>query len=144
MSDLELELPGPGVHLRDVRPCDSCGKPLAKRMDEPARLNAYRIRLDSLVLDMGAVRQFGGMALFFGGNELLAGVFAPDPELYKCFGRDELLVCFHCYATRSLASIAESARDRREKVAAAAASPDSQADGHREAPDPEVEGPPTR
>lgn len=134
MTNVNLELPAPGVHLRDLRPCDSCSRPLAKQLDEPTMLNAYRIRLDYLVLDVGAVRQFGGLALFFGGNELLAGVFATDPELYKCFGRDEVLVCFNCYATQSLASIAEGAIRRREKAAerVGSSSPDSQADGHRD------------
>lgn len=125
MKGEPFKYPAPGVLAKDLRPCDSCGKPLAKCEGEPVSLSAYRIRFDSLFLDQHALQQMGGLSIFFGGNEVLAGIFTPGPELYKCFGRDELLVCLHCYARCTLAAIVEGANDRRcaeaEKTAATGA-----------------------
>lgn len=127
--DFGVEQPAPGVHVRDVRPCDACGEPLAKRPDAPVGLTAYRLRLDTLLLDVMALRTFSGVAVTLGGNEALAAAFTPYPEIYRCATRDELLVCFDCYALQSLAAIAERACSRREAAA-------QQADGYRE-PEPE-------
>ena len=101
-------------------------------------LTAYRLTVDSLILEQRAVQQFGGMAMFFGGNEALAELFAPDPELYKCFGRNEALICFDCYMRAPPAEVMEAARERREEreaEAEKAKSADSQADGHHDEPE---------
>lgn len=132
----------PGIHLRELRPCDVCGKGLLKREDGdlpvPSTLNVYRIKIDSLLYDQGAARGVVAITTYFGeervpGALAIADAMAPDTELLKCFATTpDLLVCWWCFVDGGpLAAIEEAARHRRERREEEAASL-SQADGYRE------------
>lgn len=104
----EPELEAKDVDIRDVKKCQGCDGPL--RAD--GSLNAYRITVDSLIVDPGAVRQFAGLGLML-GSPGLADVFAPDRALLKCFGSDAALICFRCYCDLPMAHLLERIGERK-------------------------------
>lgn len=97
------------VDQADVKPCGYCGGPLSGRGG--SSLNVYRVTIDQLIIDPGAMRSLGGLTMML-GNERIAGVFNPDPKLLKCFGSDAVVICFDCYCTHSAAALAEASIGR--------------------------------
>lgn len=105
------------VDQANVKPCAYCGGPLSGK--DGRNLNVYRVTIDSLIIDPGAMRSLGGLTMML-GNERLASVFNPDPKLLKCFGTDAAVICFDCYCTKSAAAVAEAAIERAKAEAAEA------------------------
>lgn len=102
------------VDQANVKPCAYCGGPLSGKGG--SSLNVYRVTIDSLIIDPGAMRSLGGLTMML-GNERIAGVFNPDPKLLKCFGTDAVIICFDCFCTASPAALAEAANHRAEPAA---------------------------
>lgn len=97
------------MRVEDLRPCDGCGGPLLA-----AGVGVfYQVRVSPVMPKPDAVRAHVGLAVMFGGNEALAGVFSPDPEVAMVMGEQEaalythLLLCFTCYGGRPLAELVE-------------------------------------
>ena len=96
MSD-ELDVRNlPGIDFRELRPCDHCKQPLTGKPGDVRHLDFYRVRVEQAIVNVGAVRQFAGLALQL-GSEALADVFAPERHAAKVLPGRELLLCFDCW-----------------------------------------------
>ena len=111
--------PKPGVERRDLAPCAACGQPLLKQRGGPPTLQAYRVELDMLMLDVVAVRQYHGVMAILGADnaftDRIAEAMAPDTELLKCLDTISGVVCQPCYFHRAPVDLAMSIRKRREE-----------------------------
>src|SRR5574341_1716610 len=108
---------GPAIRLRQARPCDACGLPTIRRPGESDSLTAYRVTVDTMLLDQGALRSMAGLAAILGAqlDAPILAAMAPDDEIYKCASREEMVVCFWCYADGAgLAALLEAVRARRQ------------------------------
>jgi hypothetical protein len=85
------------MKARDIKPCAICGKGL---MHAGVPL-FYRVKVESMGVDLNAVRRHSGLEQFFGGRQLgaiLADVMGPNPDIAKPMIEDQpaLLVCQSC------------------------------------------------
>lgn len=102
------------VDITQIKPCAACGGKLSGQYGH--NLNVYRVTIDSLIIDPNATRSFTGLSMMLGGSMALAGALSPDRKLLKCFGSDELIVCFDCYCDKSLAHLAERAQTQQDNA----------------------------
>ena len=118
------------MKLRDLRPCDSCGRQIAGRMpDGTTSIQFFVVRTTSAILNVQAINEHMGLAQFFGGHHGLAEVFAPNPEVASLIGDQkgcswtETFLCLECYCKPlGVAWLPERSNDReaeREKEAEA-------------------------
>jgi hypothetical protein len=80
------------MSLRDIRPCDLCGRKLCH-----TQLPLFwRIRIERMAIDLKVAQQLEGLSMFLGSSQM-AEAFAPSTDLVKPMDQpDELLVCEHC------------------------------------------------
>lgn len=80
------------MKAKDLKPCALCGHGV---MHTRVPL-FYRVRIESMGIDMQAVQRAHGMEQFFGGAVALARAFE-DPEIAKPLGNERIaLVCQAC------------------------------------------------
>lgn len=83
-----------------------------------------RIRVDTGIINVGAVQRRMGLQMMLGGNAALADVFSPEREPMVKFSSEEALgetvcVCSSCYALGvDPALLVESQREQRAAAAA--------------------------
>ena len=79
----------------EIRKCDCCGKGLM----HDSSLNVYRVRVESHVLDVNALRRQMGLEMVFGGGAsgaVLADVMGPDSNYSVPLAARDLVICFDC------------------------------------------------
>jgi hypothetical protein len=82
------------VKSADLKPCAICGKGV---MHSGVPI-FYRVKLEAMGIDAGAVRQVHGLETML-GNVVLARVMGPDPDIAKRLDPSEprpVLVCQPC------------------------------------------------
>lgn len=75
--------------------CLLCGESVNKT----GQIMFYRIKLDSMILDLRAMQQLGGLATFFGGGlpgVALANVMGPRDDIAKQLWTKEACICMDC------------------------------------------------
>jgi hypothetical protein len=95
-----------------IRKCDLCGEGLARAVPV-----FFRVSIERMGIDVGAVRAIMGLATIL-GSQRLASVMAPDNEVAKPIGDpDELVICHQCGIERkmSIALFAEVAAGLAER-----------------------------
>lgn len=115
------------MKLRDLRPCDWCGKQLAGRMpDGRLSIQFYVVTLATAILNTQAINEHMGLAMMLGGSHQLAEVFTSHPDVAAIVedqpgagGRAQALLCFDCYAGGgdrglNLAALAERLQERKK------------------------------
>ena len=112
MKDRHEALVSRDLDVADMKPCGCCGG----QLNGPGgrNLNAYRITIDSLLIDPRAVQGFVGLSAIV-GSQGIARALSPDTKLLKCFGSDSVLMCFECFSTWSVAAVIEVAGRREEQ-----------------------------
>ena len=98
-----------GLTRRQITPCVMCGHGL---MHDGA-LSFYRVRIDSLLADVGAIKRRQGFELMM-GSVLLAEVMGPDENLAVAASREEALVCLSCALRYPLLVILDACEHREE------------------------------
>lgn len=83
----------------------------------------YRVRLQRLVADVGAVRRQAGLEMMLGGNAAIARAMGPDEDMAKPLGDEQsFLVCDACAldpeSPTPLMRMAEMVIERAEKAKA--------------------------
>lgn len=80
------------MSLRDIRPCDLCGKKLCH-----TQLPLFwRVRIERMAIDLQVAQQLEGLSMLLGSSRM-AEAFAPSTDLVKPIDQpDELLVCEQC------------------------------------------------
>lgn len=115
------EFPKPGVERADLKPCAACGLPLLKQEKLPRTLQAYRVTLDMLMLDIRAGQTYAGIMGILGGEspeaDMVANALAPDTELLKCYDTVTAVICQPCYFNRPAVDLAMAIRQQRDKKA---------------------------
>lgn len=71
--------------------CCVCGKGMAA-----GGMHFYRIHVDHMALDFGAIRRRVGLELMMGGSVALADTFTPDTKLAQAMDSHEVQVCAKC------------------------------------------------
>ena len=115
MSDKPVDVRDlPGIDFRDLRMCDGCGHPLTGKPGGIRHVGFYRVRLEHAIINVGAVQQFAGLAMMFGGDERMADVFAPERHAAKILGTpNTFLLCFDCMMKpANLLVLAEAQNDK--------------------------------
>jgi hypothetical protein len=85
------------MKARDIKPCAICGKGV---MHSGVPL-FYRVKVESMGVDIAAVKRHSGLEQVFGGGQagaVLADVMGPDPDIAKPIIEDQpaVLVCQTC------------------------------------------------
>ncbi len=113
------------MKLRDLRPCDWCGKQLAGRMpDGRFSIQFYVITLATAILNTQAINEHVGLMHMLGGSGRLAEIFTSHSEVAAIVedqpgagGRDEAFLCFDCYTSDIMpAALAERVQTRKAKA----------------------------
>jgi hypothetical protein len=77
-----------------LRPCDSCGGPIAPVF--------FVVRVSQALINEPVVNRFIGMAHFFGGNVGISSVFDPGDDAFVIMGdknkelMNEVFICNRC------------------------------------------------
>ena len=80
---------------KDLEKCLVCGQGLMK-CGSPM---FYKIKIESMILDLKEIQQTAGLEQFFGGGvsgAVLADVMGPDPDLAKKVISYIALICMKC------------------------------------------------
>lgn len=77
--------------LRELATCVVCGTKVWKN-----RPLAYRVVVETVVLDRAAADRQTGLAMLLGGNGRLAQVMGPDEDLAHTIDTTVNAVCFDC------------------------------------------------
>ena len=105
---------GDGVRRADLSPCAACGEPLVRQGDR-THLDAYRIRLDTLIFDQGVLQRHAGLTVMLGGHEGLAHVMGLDEEFFKRLDTHEGLICSPCALSHPLLVLRELMEKRAQE-----------------------------
>lgn len=84
-----------GIKHKDLKPCLICGLGMA----HAGSLAFFRMRLDRMIIDSGAVRRAHGLEVML-GNAYLANIMGPDEDLARQFTSDTVLICEPCALRR--------------------------------------------
>lgn len=85
MSD---QLPPSGIKVKDLRPCDVCSKPIVPTF--------FRLRIERLIIDQGAIRQHLGLAQMLGSHMLAAAMGTDEDAARILDGPADAVVCERC------------------------------------------------
>lgn len=96
---------------RDLKPCEACGRALT----HDGSPLFYRITIESLILDPGAIQRRIGLGLAMGSHRL-AQVMGPDEDLARTVvGPRSFLLCLPC-AVKALGALVDPAADPTSSV----------------------------
>lgn len=96
---------------KDLRPCDICRKPLG-HSGVPL---FYRVRIEIMGLDLGAIRRQIGLGMMI-GNAAIARVMGPDEDMAKpVVPAEDLILCRECALEYSVIFAHGIVADRHEK-----------------------------
>lgn len=76
----------------ELKPCAACGKGV---MHAGVPI-FYRVKIESMCIDAGAVKRQHGLEMMLGGNAALAFHMGPQEELAKAISEHECIVCSDC------------------------------------------------
>ena len=76
----------------DIKPCIGCGQGVM----HDNQLVFYRIEIDRMVADIGAIQRQHGLEMSMGAAAPLASIMGPDEDVAKSFAKHEVLVCNEC------------------------------------------------
>jgi hypothetical protein len=105
-----------GMKHRDFKPCAACGDGMMKN-----GLTFYRVRIERMLADPGAIRRAHGLELMI-GDALVANVMGPDEDLAILFdGPHDILLCEHCAIGRpgGIGGLVETINERAAKAESA-------------------------
>lgn len=83
------------MRQNEFKKCAGCGMGVV----HSGALLFYRVVVDRMIVDVGAIQRRHGLELMMGGGQqgtVLAGVMGPDGPLAKSFSKETLLVCNDC------------------------------------------------
>ncbi len=85
------------MKAREIKPCAICGRGV---MHSGVPL-FYRVKVESMGIDVGAVKRQAGLEQVFGGGQagaVLADVMGPDPDIARPVIEDQptVLICQPC------------------------------------------------
>lgn len=75
----------------DLKPCACCGKGIM-HAGTPV---FYRVKIESLCVDVGAVKRQHGLEMMM-GNAAIAFHMGPQEDLAKVIDQREALICLQC------------------------------------------------
>ena len=67
----------------------------------------YRISIETLIADLGAIQRAAGLEMMVGGDTALARIMGPDEDIAKTVTTMDGLVCLPCLARASLGALLE-------------------------------------
>ncbi len=92
----------------DLKNCVFCNKGM---MHNRMFMQFYRMKLDCMMIDVGAVQRAAGMEQMM-GNAMIANVMGPNEDLAIETSSHEVLVCMECaMENKCIVSIPEMAED---------------------------------
>lgn len=97
---------------REITPCGACGRKVA----EGNVITWYRVAVEQLVADLGAIRRQAGLEMQIGR---LAAFMGPDEDIATSVWKTTTLICLKCATHLPLLALAEAVHARAEKAAAA-------------------------
>ena len=81
---------------KDIKPCALCGKGVM----HSNQLLFWRVSLQHMAVNLGAVQRQAGLEMMMGGNHVLAHFMGPDEDMGKPLGDAlEILICQECSLT---------------------------------------------
>ena len=86
------------ISLRNLRPCDVCGSPVAGNTRDGRTIDFRRLVVERHFLDMNAIREHAGLTLMLGSPEV-ALAMGSQPDATKPMSVVELMVCNPCWYT---------------------------------------------
>ena len=91
----------PGLKQADITNCQICGQGLMT----DHQMVAYRITIDTLVFDLGAIQRQHGMEQMMGAAAGLAQHMGPDEDMAKGLDTTTALVCMGCAMMEPIAPL---------------------------------------
>lgn len=85
----------------DLRPCSNCGNGVM----HAGHALFYRMKIETMVVDIAAVQQQAGLEMMLGGNAALAFVMGPQRDMAKAAAALEVIVCMPCMMTVSMGEL---------------------------------------
>ncbi len=73
----------------ELKPCAVCGKGLA----HGGQISFYKVKIEQMVIDLGAMRRQAGLEMMVGG---LAFHMGPQEDIAKPLQEKEVLLCMTC------------------------------------------------
>lgn len=100
---------------KDFEKCLICEQGVMSKNNNPL---FYRVKVDAMVIDLGAVQRTHGMELMFGGGVAganLASAMGDDPDLASPIESFEVLLCQNCALKTELLSIISLGQEKARK-----------------------------
>ena len=88
---------------RDIQPCVMCQRGVM----HDNNLAFYRLDLQYLIANVGAIQRQSGLEMLLGGHARIALALGPDEDMATPISQGVVLVCLECATTYPLAAIAE-------------------------------------
>jgi len=90
----------------DLENCTVCNKGVC----HDKQIQFYRVKIDNMIIDSGAVQRAHGLELMMGGGiggAVLGEIMGPNEDLAKELSSHTGLVCFNCACNSGITSLAE-------------------------------------
>ncbi|MDT0635068.1 hypothetical protein [Spectribacter hydrogenoxidans] len=91
-----------GLKRNDIQPCALCHKGLMAGN----QIAGYRVKIDHMLFDPGAIQRAHGLEMMMGGHVALATALGPDEALAQEVSSSTALICQAC-ALETRVSLAE-------------------------------------
>lgn len=85
----------------DLKPCSNCDKGVM----HTGNPMFYRLRVDSMIVDPGAIQRQHGLEMMMGGNAAIAHAMGPQEDLAKELDSSELILCMDCMMAANVATL---------------------------------------